>query len=101
LKNHIDVGAGVIDHDYRGNVGVILFNHSSTDFKVSVGDRIAQLILERIAIADVVEVQQLENTFDLCQLDSLINSYHLFLFLFLMIMLCKDTGCFRIWFNRH
>jgi deoxyuridine 5'-triphosphate nucleotidohydrolase len=31
-KNFIDTGAGVIDADYRGNVGVILFNHSETDF---------------------------------------------------------------------
>jgi hypothetical protein len=31
-KNHIDVGAGVIDCDYRGNVGVVLFNHSDVDF---------------------------------------------------------------------
>ena len=30
-KKHIDVGAGVIDRDYRGNVGVVLFNHSSED----------------------------------------------------------------------
>jgi dUTPase len=33
LKNSIDVGAGVIDRDYRGNVGVILFNHSDVEFK--------------------------------------------------------------------
>lgn len=31
-KHHIDTGAGVIDADYRGNVGVILFNHSTVDF---------------------------------------------------------------------
>lgn len=31
-KNFIDVGAGVIDSDYRGNVGVILFNFSDQDF---------------------------------------------------------------------
>jgi dUTP pyrophosphatase len=44
-KNFIDTGAGVIDYDYRGNVGVVLFNHAETDFVVSKGDRIAQLIL--------------------------------------------------------
>lgn len=32
-KNFIDVGAGVIDRDYRGNVGVILFNFGSEPFK--------------------------------------------------------------------
>src|SRR5690554_3995763 len=36
-KHFIDVGAGVIDADYRGEIGVILFNHSSKDFPVSTG----------------------------------------------------------------
>lgn len=31
-KNFIDTGAGVIDADYRGNVGVLLFNHADVDF---------------------------------------------------------------------
>jgi len=56
LKNGIDVGAGVIDEDYRGNVGVILFNHSDTDFVVKTGDRIAQLILEKIELVPTQEV---------------------------------------------
>lgn len=33
VKNFIDVGAGVIDRDYRGNVGVVLFNHGPEPFK--------------------------------------------------------------------
>lgn len=33
-KNSIDVGAGVIDQVYRGNVIIILFNHSDVDFEV-------------------------------------------------------------------
>lgn len=61
-KNFIDVGAGVIDQDYRGNVGVILFNHSDVDFDVKKGDRIAQLICERIAHPNVVEVKSLSET---------------------------------------
>ncbi|XP_055707601.1 deoxyuridine 5'-triphosphate nucleotidohydrolase [Phlebotomus papatasi] len=61
-KNFIDVGAGVIDEDYRGNVGVILFNHSDLDFKVTKGDRIAQLICERIFYPDIEEVQSLTET---------------------------------------
>ena len=63
LKNFIDVGAGVVDADYRGPLGVVLFNFSETDFTgnfavlngflhyfciiVNKGDRIAQLILEK------------------------------------------------------
>ncbi|KAL1336381.1 hypothetical protein HN51_030750 [Arachis hypogaea] len=62
LKHSIDVGAGVIDADYRGPVGVILFNHSDVDFEVKVGDRVAQLILEKIVTPDVVEVEDLDST---------------------------------------
>jgi len=46
LKHHIDIGAGVIDRDYIGPVAVLMVNHGSQDFKVNLGDRIAQLILE-------------------------------------------------------
>ena len=56
VKKMIDVGAGVVDYDYRGPVGVVLFNHGSEDFKVNKGDRVAQLILERICMADIQEV---------------------------------------------
>jgi dUTP pyrophosphatase len=62
VKNFIDVGAGVVDYDYRGNVGVVLFNHSDCVFSVKRGDRIAQLILERISMADIVEVCELSET---------------------------------------
>ncbi|GAB4818788.1 hypothetical protein N2152v2_005834 [Parachlorella kessleri] len=62
VKNFIDTGAGVVDEDYRGNVGVVLFNHSDVDFQVRKGDRVAQLILERIATPEVVEVEELDDT---------------------------------------
>lgn len=48
VKNGISVGAGVVDSGYRGEVKVVLFNHSDNDFKVQIGDRIAQIIIERI-----------------------------------------------------
>ncbi|XP_046680203.1 deoxyuridine 5'-triphosphate nucleotidohydrolase-like isoform X1 [Homalodisca vitripennis] len=56
LKNGIHVGAGVIDPDYRGNVGIVLFNLSNDNFSVEIGDRIAQLICERIVWPDIEEV---------------------------------------------
>ena len=56
-KNCIDVMAGVVDADYRGELLVILRNHSESEaFEVSVGDRIAQLICERIYHVDFEEV---------------------------------------------
>ncbi|XP_050366226.1 deoxyuridine 5'-triphosphate nucleotidohydrolase [Argentina anserina] len=61
-KHSIDVGAGVIDADYRGPVGVILFNHSDVEFEVKAGDRIAQLIIEKIITPDVMEVEDLDST---------------------------------------
>lgn len=49
-KHGIDTLAGVIDADYRGPVGVILANLSDTDFGVKIGDRIAQLIVEKVCL---------------------------------------------------
>lgn len=54
-KYGLDVFAGVIDSDYRGKIGVILFNSTSDDFIVKKGDRIAQLIVERCYNADEVQ----------------------------------------------
>lgn len=61
-KNSIDVGAGVIDYDYRGPVNVILFNFGDQDFEIKKGDRIAQLICEKIEYADIEEVADLNST---------------------------------------
>ena len=60
-KIFINVGAGVID-DYRGNVGVVLFNHAKTDLNVAKGDRIAQLICERIVYPALEETGEFEQT---------------------------------------
>ena len=63
VKAGIDVGAGVIDRDYRGEVGVVLFNHSDKDFTYSNGDRIAQLILTAYASPAVTVVDNLDDTY--------------------------------------
>lgn len=62
LKNGIDVGAGVIDRDYTGFVGVILFNHTDEAFEVNIGDRIAQLIVTVIHSPQIIEVKTLNET---------------------------------------
>lgn len=58
----INTGAGVIDADYRGEVKVLLFNHGQDDFKINEGDRIAQLIVEKICTPEIKEVENLEES---------------------------------------
>ncbi|GAB7364423.1 hypothetical protein MBLNU230_g4964t1 [Neophaeotheca triangularis] len=62
VKHGIDVGAGVIDADYRGQVKVLLFNLTDEAFEVQAGDRIAQLILEVIVTPEVMVVDKLPET---------------------------------------
>ncbi|CAJ1049369.1 Deoxyuridine 5'-triphosphate nucleotidohydrolase [Xyrichtys novacula] len=62
VKNFIDVGAGVVDEDYRGNVGVVLFNFGKEAFEVKKGDRVAQLVCERICYPDLEELETLDET---------------------------------------
>lgn len=63
--NHrIDVMGGVADSDFLGSIKVILMNHGDEPFHVSIGDRIAQVIFERIYTPDldVVDLEDLRKT---------------------------------------
>lgn len=62
FKNGIDTLAGVIDAGYRGEIGVILINHGKEDFKIEKGNRIAQMIFEKIDQAEFEEVEELSTT---------------------------------------
>jgi len=53
---------GTVDADYRGEVGVILMNHSKQDLIVKRGDRIAQMIINKIEHAAIEEVNELPST---------------------------------------
>ncbi len=53
---------GTIDSDYRGELKIILFNHSDTDFIVKKNDRIAQMVLMPILKVDFEEVDILPDT---------------------------------------
>ena len=61
-KFGIDVFAGVIDQDYRGEVKCILYNSGDQPFVIKSGDRIAQLVLEVIKIPDVAVVLEIDDT---------------------------------------
>jgi dUTP pyrophosphatase len=62
LKSGIHVGAGVIDEDYRGNVGVLLFNLGDKPYNFSAGDRIAQMVVKKCERVSVVEKEQLDES---------------------------------------
>ena len=61
MKN-TDVGAEVIDTDYRRNVRVLILNQSAETFNIDAGDRVAQFVLTRYKTPDIVEVSDLEQT---------------------------------------
>ena len=58
----IETGAGVIDRDFRGEVKVLLRNHSDVDLRIYKGDRIAQVVIERIWELEVNCVEELSST---------------------------------------
>jgi dUTP pyrophosphatase len=62
VKNSIDIGAGVVDSDYRGEVKILLINNSQDTFWVNPGDRIAQLILVKISLPEIEVVEDLSET---------------------------------------
>jgi dUTP pyrophosphatase len=58
----IDVAAGVVDEDYRGNITVIMVNTNDSSFVVNPGDKIAQMIVEQIVDTSITEVMELGET---------------------------------------
>lgn len=62
VKVGIDVLAGIIDADYRGEVQVVLINFGENDVTFLQGDRIAQLLIQRIETPSFVEVNELQET---------------------------------------
>lgn len=53
---------GTIDAGYRGEIMVTLFNSSRKTFEISAGDRIAQLLIQRVAQAEFIQVDFLPNS---------------------------------------
>ena len=63
-KNNISVlnTPGTIDSDYRGELKIIIFNHSNHDFVVENNDRIAHMVLSPIAKMELEEANELPKT---------------------------------------
>ena len=53
---------GTIDSDYRGEIKIILFNFGKENFKISRGDRIAQMVLSKVYFAELVETENLQES---------------------------------------
>ena len=62
ILHQLHVGAGVIDPDYTGEIMVLLMNTASHVYNVAKGARVAQLILEKISIPLLKEVDKLPPT---------------------------------------
>lgn len=58
----IDTMAGVIDSDYRGEVKVLLVNHGDDPFRIGRGDRIAQLLVQRVETVQYFRCGELPET---------------------------------------
>ena len=53
---------GTIDSDYRGEIKIILFNFSNSDFIIARGDRIAQMVISKVYKAELFETQSLSES---------------------------------------
>ena len=62
VKHSIDCGAGVVDAKYRGEIKVLLFNHADENFTIESGDRIAQLLVQKVESVNFLAVDSLDET---------------------------------------
>ena len=62
VKHSIDCGAGVVDAKYRGEIKVLLFNHSDKNFTIEPGERIAQLLVQKVENINFLPVESLGET---------------------------------------
>ncbi len=62
VKLGLDCGAGVIDSHYRGEIKVLLFNHSDVQIHIRSGDRIAQLIIQKVETVKFIFSDHLSET---------------------------------------
>lgn len=61
-KKGITILGGVIEYTYRGEYGVILLNTGEEDYEIKEGDRIAQVVIQPVATAEIEEAEELSET---------------------------------------
>ena len=61
-KYSLEVGAGVIDMDYMGSLQVVMYNHSDKPCEIVQGESIVQVILEKVSIPLLEEIQEISPT---------------------------------------
>ena len=62
LKNGIKTMAGVIDSGYRGEIGIVLINLGQSDFKIEKGQKIAQMLVQKVERMEIKETKELSET---------------------------------------
>lgn len=62
VKHGLDVLAGVVDSDYRGEVKVVLINHGDRPVEFNQGDRVAQMVIQPVVMTEIEEVSELGET---------------------------------------
>ena len=64
LKHNLFVtnSPGTVDAGYRGEVGVIMFNHNDEPFKIARGERIAQMVIQKLPEVEFVDADELSDS---------------------------------------
>ncbi len=62
VRHGVDTLAGVIDSDYRGEVRVVLVNHGDEPFRTAPGERVAQLLVQRVERAAFTAAVEIDDT---------------------------------------
>lgn len=61
-KNHVSVHNGVIDNGYRGEIIILMYNHSDNDYQIKKGEKIAQGVIRELIVPDIKIVEELSGT---------------------------------------
>jgi|SRR3989344_1838313 len=62
-KNALHCLAGVVDSGYRGEIGIVMINLGKDEFKINRGDRIAQMLIQKVERVEIEEVEELSESF--------------------------------------